>query len=65
MYRNGKSGSFGVLQTHATKSFNNLRRFGHSDKLPKTPNKKNQSSGARRNRLEHHLNDLPIRFSLR
>jgi hypothetical protein len=44
---------------------NKLEESGTNDRLPISPNKKIDVSGARQNRLEHHLDNLPVRFSFR
>ena len=61
----GNNSKFGALQTPATNPFNHLQGSDSSNKLPISPNKKIADLGARQNRLEHHLDYLPIRFSIR
>jgi hypothetical protein len=56
--------AFGALQAPATNHSNSLPEVDVSDRLPICPKKKFAVLGARCIRLEHHLNDLPIPFTL-
>jgi len=55
----------GSNPTPATNQINNLQESQKSNRLPISPNKKSRCLGARQHRLEHHFNDLPIRFPFR